>query len=202
MRFLSALIVVLGFLLPAIGHTQNTGSGSDNPLVILETSKGSITIELFPEKSPITVENFLGYVRSGFYNGTIFHRVIRRFAVQGGGFTPDLIEKENGEPIVNESKISKLSNERWTVAMARTDDPNSAQSQFYFNMGMNLNLDARMGRDGYAVFGKVIDGQNVVRDIALSRTHTQGDFNDVPVEPILIINASIKQANVQQSPAQ
>ena len=200
MRYLSLLVMVLGLLLlPTIAHTQSASAGvqSSNPLVVLETSKGNITIELYPDKSPITVENFLGYVRSGFYNGTIFHRVIRRFAVQGGGFTPDLVEKENGEEIVNESKISKLSNERWTIAMARTNEPNSARSQFYFNMGMNLNLDARMGRDGYAVFGKVVDGQNVVRDIALSRTHTRGDFNDVPVEPILIVNASIKDTSHQ-----
>lgn len=194
MRYLSALFIALACLLPTTGHSQTT----NNPLVIMETSKGNITIELYPDKSPITVENFLGYVESGFYNGTIFHRVIRRFAVQGGGFTPDLVEKENGEPIVNESKISKLSNERWTIAMARTDDPDSATSQFYFNMGMNLNLDARMGRDGYAVFGKVIDGQNVVRDIAMSRTHSVGDFDDVPVEQILIINASVKAPSAQQ----
>tara|TARA_R110001583_G_scaffold40727_3_gene129849 strand:- start:5098 stop:5703 length:606 start_codon:yes stop_codon:yes gene_type:complete len=196
MRYLSALVIVLGLLLPAIGHSQTAA----NPVVIIETSKGSITVELYADKAPITVENFLGYVRSGFYNGTIFHRVIRRFAVQGGGFTPDLVEKDNGEPIINESKTSKLSNERWTIAMARTNDPNSAQSQFYFNMGMNLNLDARMGRDGYAVFGKVIDGQNVVRDIAVSRTHSVGGFDDVPVEPILITNTSIKQASGVQQP--
>ncbi len=196
MRYLSALVIVLGLLLPAIGHSQTAA----NPVVIIETSKGNITVELYADKAPITVENFLGYVRSGFYNGTIFHRVIRRFAVQGGGFTPDLVEKDNGEPIINESKTSKLSNERWTIAMARTNDPNSAQSQFYFNMGMNLNLDARMGRDGYAVFGKVIDGQNVVRDIAVSRTHSVGGFDDVPVEPILITNTSIKQASGVQQP--
>tara|TARA_R110000772_G_scaffold15863_5_gene45636 strand:- start:8871 stop:9476 length:606 start_codon:yes stop_codon:yes gene_type:complete len=196
MRYLSALVIVLGLLLPAIGHSQTAA----NPVVIIETSKGSITVELYADKAPITVENFLGYVRSGFYNGTIFHRVIRRFAVQGGGFTPDLVEKDNGEPIINESKTSKLSNERWTIAMARTNDPNSAQSQFYFNMGMNLNLDARMGRDGYAVFGKVIDGQNVVRDIAVSRTHSVGGFDDVPVEPILITNTSIKQTSGVQQP--
>jgi cyclophilin family peptidyl-prolyl cis-trans isomerase len=196
MRYLSALVIALGLLLPTIGHSQTNA----NPVVIIETSKGSITVELYADKAPITVENFLGYVRSGFYNGTIFHRVIRRFAVQGGGFTPDLVEKDNGDPIINESKTSKLSNERWTIAMARTNDPNSAQSQFYFNMGMNLNLDARMGRDGYAVFGKVIDGQNVVRDIAVSRTHSVGGFDDVPVEPILITNTSIKQASGVQQP--
>ncbi len=148
-----------------------------------------------PDKAPVTVENFLNYARSGFYDGTIFHRVIQRFAVQGGGFTEDLQEKPNGEPIVNESKDSKLRNERWTVAMARTDDPNSARSQFFINMRMNLELDARMGRDGYAVFGKVVEGQHVVRDIAMSKTHAVGDFDDVPVEPIFINSVSVSGAD-------
>ena len=160
----------------------------------LHTSKGDITIELYSDKAPITVDNFLGYARSGFYDGTIFHRVIQRFAVQGGGFTADMVEKPNGEPIENESKSSKLRNERWTVAMARTEDPNSARSQFFINMRMNLDLDARMGRDGYAVFGKVVDGQNIVRDIAISDTHSLGDFDDVPVEPILINSVSVSPA--------
>ncbi|WP_235035647.1 peptidylprolyl isomerase [Zhongshania aliphaticivorans] len=158
----------------------------------MTTSKGDISIELFPQKAPITVKNFLNYVNSGFYNGTIFHRVIQRFAVQGGGFTADMVEKPNRDAIINESKSSKLRNERWTVAMARTDDPNSARSQFFINMRMNLNLDARMGRDGYAVFGRVIDGQNVVRDIAISKTHTVNYMSDVPVEPILIISTKVK----------
>ncbi|MEX1670731.1 peptidylprolyl isomerase [Zhongshania guokunii] len=197
MRYISALIIAIGLFLQAsysVGQTQaDAAQITSNPIVVIETSKGNITVELYADKAPITVENFLGYVRSGFYKGTIFHRVIQRFAVQGGGFTPDLVEKENGEPIVNESKISKLRNERMTIAMARTDDPDSARSQFYFNMGFNLSLDARMGRAGYAVFGKVIDGQNVVRDIAISPTRRVAHFDDVPVEPILILNASVKQ---------
>jgi cyclophilin family peptidyl-prolyl cis-trans isomerase len=184
------LIFALTWLFPAGIQAQEQSS---NPVVTLETSKGNITVELYPDKSPITVENFLGYVRSGFYDGTIFHRVIRRFAVQGGGFTPDMVEKENGEPIINEARTSKLSNERWTIAMGRTNEANSARSQFYFNMGMNLRLDARMGKAGYAVFGKVIEGQNVLRDISVSRTHSVGYFDDVPVEPILLISARVNQ---------
>jgi cyclophilin family peptidyl-prolyl cis-trans isomerase len=189
MRLLSALVFVV---CSALSTQALSAEGVGNPIVVLETSKGDITIELLPDKAPITVENFLGYVKSGFYNGTIFHRVIRRFAVQGGGFTPDLSEKPNGESIINESKSSGLRNDRWTVAMARTDDPNSARSQFFINMRMNLDLDSRMGRDGYAVFGKVIDGQNVVRDIAISETHSTGGMKDVPVKPILIISTTLK----------
>ncbi|WP_295877491.1 peptidylprolyl isomerase [uncultured Zhongshania sp.] len=190
MRFLPALVFAifgLAAVTPALGQETKA-----NPVVVIETSKGDITLELYPDKAPVTVENFLGYVKSGFYNGTIFHRVIRRFAVQGGGFTPDLVEKPNGESIVNESKTSKLRNDRWTIAMARTDDPNSARSQFFINMRMNLDLDSRMGRDGYAVFGKVIEGENIVRDIAISNTHSVGGMDDVPVEPILIISTTIK----------
>ncbi|MFT6552750.1 MAG: cyclophilin family peptidyl-prolyl cis-trans isomerase [Zhongshania marina] len=189
MRLFPALILTLCSLCSTLAFSEEA---SGNPIVVLETSKGNITIELLPDKAPITVESFLGYVRSGFYNGTIFHRVIRRFAVQGGGFTPDLVEKPNGESIINESKTSKLRNDRWTVAMARTDDPNSARSQFYINMRMNLDLDSRMGRDGYAVFGSVIEGQNIVRDIAMSSTHSAGGMEDVPVEPILIISTTLK----------
>lgn len=175
------------FAMPALSEVA-----PKSPIVVMQTSKGDITIELYPDKSPITVANFLEYVQSGFYNGTVFHRVIRRFAIQGGGFTPDLVEKPNGENIINESKTSKLRNDRWTLAMARTNDPNSARSQFFINMRMNLDLDARMGRDGYAVFGKITDGQNVVRDIAISNTHSAGGMEDVPVEPILIISTTLK----------
>lgn len=172
----------------------STASIAENkPLVTLHTSKGDIVIELYPEKAPVTVANFLGYARSGFYDGTIFHRVIKRFAIQGGGIEPDLYEKPNGDPIINEAKTSGLNNERWTVAMARTDDPNSARSQFFINMRMNLSLDARAGRDGYAVFGRVIDGQHVAEDIARVRTHSYGGFDDLPVEPVLLERVTVKE---------
>lgn len=165
-----------------------------NSLVILHTSKGDITIKLYDEKSPITVANFLGYAQSGFYDGTIFHRVIKRFAIQGGGFNEQLEEKPNGDPIVNEAKTSGLRNDRWTVAMARTDDPNSARSQFFINMRMNLDLDARAGKDGYAVFGEVTDGEFVAREIANTKTHSYGGFDDLPVEPIFIKSVTVKTA--------
>lgn len=189
MRLLPALAFILcnQFSMPAFSEEQTV-----NPVVVLQTSKGDITIELYPDKSPITVNNFLGYVKSGFYDGTIFHRVIRRFAIQGGGFTTDLMEKPNGETIINESKTNRLINDRWTIAMARTDDPNSARSQFFINMRMNLNLDARAGRDGYAVFGEVTDGHNIVRDIAISKTHSAAGMKDVPMEAIVIIGATVK----------
>lgn len=164
---------------------------ASQPQVTLHTSKGDIVIALFPDKAPVTVANFLGYANSGFYDNTIFHRVIRRFAVQGGGYNKDLVEKPNGDPIINEAGSSGLRNDRWTVAMARTADPDSARSQFFINMRMNLSLDARAGRDGYAVFGEVIDGQHVVRDIANAETHAYGGFDDLPVDPILIKSVTV-----------
>ncbi len=187
LAFFAALLSLLALAIPS--HASD--NASDNPIATLHTSEGDIRIELLPEHAPITVANFLNYAESGFYDGTIFHRVIRRFVVQGGGFTVDMQEKANGEAIVNESKSSRLSNERWTVAMARTSDPNSARSQFFINLRMNLSLDARMGRDGYAVFARVIDGQHVVRDISNKRTHRLGDFDDVPIEPIVLERISL-----------
>ena len=186
-----ALVILSLFSLHSLASDPQT---TGKPTVTLHTSKGDIVIELLQEKAPITVANFLNYAKSGFYDGTIFHRVMRRFVVQGGGFTPDMVEKPNGEPIVNESKASGLRNERWTVAMARTDDPNSARSQFFINMRMNLSLDARAGRDGYAVFGRVIEGQHVARDISNVRTHRLGDYDDVPVEPVLLERVTVNDA--------
>lgn len=181
----------LFLLLTLLTSTVSLAEADERPQVTLHTSQGDIVLALYPDKAPVTVANFLGYARSGFYDNTIFHRVIRRFAVQGGGYTKDLVEKPNGEPIVNEAKSSGLRNDRWTVAMARTADPDSARSQFFINMRMNLSLDARAGRAGYAVFGEVIDGQHVVRDIANSKTHAYGGFDDLPVEPILIESVTV-----------
>ena len=161
------------------------------PQVTLHTSAGDITLELYPERAPVTVANFLQYAGSGHYDGTIFHRVIRRFMIQGGGLTPDMEEKPTGEPIINEAERSGMNNERWTLAMARTDDPDSAKAQFYINVGLNLSLDARAGRAGYAVFGKVVEGQHIVRDISNVKTHTDAGYQDVPVEPIVIESVSI-----------
>ncbi len=168
-----------------------------NPKVLMKTTDGEITIELFADKSPITVENFLSYVDAGHYDGTVFHRVIPNFMIQGGGFTATLEEKETGDPIVNES-INKLHNTRGTLAMARTSDPDSATAQFFINQRSNLRLDWAGGKDGYTVFGEVVEGMQVVDIIALSETNsaraltTQGPtvFQDVPVKPVVIISMS------------
>ncbi|EAW40142.1 Peptidyl-prolyl cis-trans isomerase, cyclophilin type [marine gamma proteobacterium HTCC2080] len=161
--------------------------------VKLVTSAGDITLKLYPQKSPVTVKNFLAYVDSGFYNETIFHRVIRNFMVQGGGFTTAMTEKESGEPIVNESR-NKLHNIRGTIAMARTSEPDSATAQFFINQRSNLQLDWAPGKEGYTVFGEVEKGMGVVDFIATADTDTglmvtnagQRPFQDVPVEAIVI----------------
>jgi len=161
--------------------------------VKLVTSAGDITLKLYPKKSPVTVKNFLAYVDSGFYNETIFHRVISNFMVQGGGFTTAMTEKESDEPIVNESR-NKLHNIRGTIAMARTSEPDSATAQFFINQRSNLQLDWAPGKEGYTVFGEVEKGMGVVDFIATADTDTglmvtnagQRPFQDVPVEAIVI----------------
>lgn len=159
-----------------------------NPLVVLETTKGNITIELFPEKAPATVDNFLDYVNSGFYDSTIFHRVIDGFMIQGGGFTADGNKKQTREPIKLESDTD-LSNDIGTVAMARTNAPNSATSQFFINVSDNKFLNRSAGKPGYAVFGKVIDGMEIVNVIRQVPTTAKGPHQNWPVEPVLIKKA-------------
>ena len=156
-----------------------------NPQVIIKTSEGDITLRLFRDKAPLTVDNFLAYVDAGFYNGTIFHRVIPNFMIQGGGFDPELSEKDTGAPVANESD-NRLHNSRGTIAMARTSDPDSATSQFFINQRNNLQLDWAPGRDGYTVFGEVILGMNIVDFIPTAPTANAGRMQDVPVEPIVI----------------
>ncbi len=191
MRHLCRMFVMLGLL---AGSSMLIAQDNENTLrVKLVTSAGDITLRLYPEKSPVTVENFLAYVDSGFYNGTIFHRVISNFMVQGGGFTTAMTEKVSGEPIVNESR-NKLHNIRGTVAMARTSDPDSATAQFFINQRSNLQLDWAPGKEGYTVFGEVVKGMGVVDFIATADTDTglmttgagQRPFQDVPVEAIVI----------------
>ncbi|MDG2048402.1 MAG: peptidylprolyl isomerase [Halioglobus sp.] len=160
-------------------------TASSNPFVTIKTSEGDITVELFADKAPITVANFLSYVDSGFYNGTIFHRVISNFMIQGGGFLPDMTEKKNSDPIINESK-NRLHNTRGTLAMARTSNPDSATSQFYINQRSNLNLDWAPGREGYAVFGEVRQGMDIVDYIATVDTAKVSGMSDVPQQVILI----------------
>ncbi len=161
----------------------------ENPVVVLDTSVGAIEIELDSAKAPVSVENFLKYVDKGFYNGTVFHRVVPGFVVQGGGMTPDMKEKKTDAPIKNEAK-NGLSNARGTVAMARTNDPNSATSQFYVNLSDNDMLDTYGG--GYAVFGKVVAGMDAVDKIAAVKTGNKGGHSDVPVEAIVIKSAKRK----------
>ncbi len=162
---------------------------ADEPKVRMETSAGTITIELYPEKAPQTVKSFLTYVDEGFYDGTIFHRVIPGFMIQGGGFTGDMQQKSTHAPIKNEAD-NGLKNDRGTIAMARTSDPDSATAQFFINLKDNdfLNHTGKTTRGwGYAVFGKVTDGMDVVDKIAAAPTgpHPKG-LQDVPKTPIVI----------------
>lgn len=163
---------------------------AENPQVMLRTNTGDIKIELYPEQAPLSVANFLSYVDSGFFDGTIFHRVIANFMIQGGGFTTDMEMKPTEEPIKNESR-NHLHNERGTLAMARTDDPDSATSQFFINVRSNLRLDFDYisRRPGYAVFGRVIEGMDVVDGISLVPTTTVAGHQDMPEQPIIIERA-------------
>jgi cyclophilin family peptidyl-prolyl cis-trans isomerase len=161
---------------------------SDNPVVVIKTSVGDITVELFKDKAPKSVENFLAYAESGYYNGTIFHRVIKGFMIQGGGLTADMNRKPTKAPIQNEAN-NGLKNTRGTLAMARTADVNSATSQFFINTANNAPLDYRGSTPdayGYAVFGKVVTGMDVVDRIGTSKTGMRNRFSDVPVETVTI----------------
>ncbi len=160
-------------------------------MVKFETSKGNISIELYSEKAPETVENFLQYVKEGFYDGTIFHRVIDGFMVQGGGFDAKMKQQQTREPIKNEAG-NGLKNDKYTLAMARTSAPHSATSQFFINVADNafLNYSSPSPRGwGYAVFGKVVEGQKVVDEIRKVETGASGPHQDVPVEPVVIEKA-------------
>lgn len=159
------------------------------PRVKLETSQGDIVVELAPQKAPKTVDNFLQYVNDKHYDGTIFHRVIDGFMIQGGGFTEDMAQKTVRAPIVLESD-NGLKNERGTIAMARTSAPNSATSQFFINVNNNTPLDFKPGNPGYAVFGKVVEGMDVVDKIKATKVTNKGAMENVPAEPITILSAT------------
>lgn len=161
---------------------------ADNPHVLLNTSMGEIEIELEAEKAPISVKNFLSYVESGFYDGTVFHRVIPGFMIQGGGFTEGLDQKETGEPIKNEAD-NGLHNVRGTLAMARTQNVNSATSQFFINHRDNDFLDHGSRDFGYAVFAKVVRGMDVVDQIAQVPTGNRSMMQNVPLTPVKIVSA-------------
>lgn len=162
-----------------------------HPMVKLETSMGDIVLELDAEKAPKTTENFLRYVREGHYDGTIFHRVINGFMIQGGGMDKNMAEKPTHEPVQNEAD-NGLKNEAYTVAMARTNDPHSATAQFFINVVDNASLDHKGEADddfGYAVFGQVAEGMDVAQKIVKKRTRHYQGHDDVPVDPISIISA-------------
>lgn len=177
-RLLSSLFVVCCLL-----NTARAESG--NPHVLMQTNLGAIELELFAEQSPQTVENFLGYVDSGYYAGTVFHRVIAGFMIQGGGFDAKLNKKQTRTAIQNESR-NGLSNRAGTIAMARTRAPHSATAQFFINSVNNPNLDARGTRYGYAVFGRVVKGMDLVKKISRLPTQPQGPHRDVPRDAVVI----------------
>lgn len=173
-----------------------------NPQVALKTNLGTIVVELYPQKAPKTVENFLQYVKSGFYKDTVFHRVVRDFVVQGGGFTPRLEAKSTALPIPLEAN-NGLKNEIGTVAMARAYDPNSATSQFFFNLSDNKHLNffrAEPGLYGYTVFGKIIQGLDIAKQIGTIPTTAQGPFPaEVPVETVVLQDAVVLEDNTAKS---
>jgi cyclophilin family peptidyl-prolyl cis-trans isomerase len=198
-RSMLSLAIVAGlaalglFLLAAPDEAQAQGAAA-NPQVVLETNQGPITIELDQAKAPITVANFLKYVDSGHYNGTIFHRVIPGFMIQGGGFSEAMREKDTGGNIKNEAG-NGLKNMRGTLAMARTPDPHSASAQFFINLSDNDFLNYKSATPqgfGYAVFGKVVDGMDVVDKIATVKTGNKGMHENVPVQPVVITAAKRK----------
>lgn len=178
--------------------TQPAAGQPANPKVLIETSKGNITIELFAGNAPVSTENFLKHVKAGYYNGTIFHRVIPGFMIQGGGMLPDMTEKVRGEPIRNEAN-NGLKNLRGTLAMARTGEPHSATSQFFINVADNYALNHR-GESfegwGYAVFGQVISGMEVVDSIVAVPRGRVGPHDDVPLEPVVMKKVTV----IKQSP--
>ena len=184
MKFHFTCLSLLFFTVSSFSKTQ----------VVMETSKGDIVLELFDDKAPITVKNFLVYVKEGFYNGTIFHRVINDFMIQGGGFTTNLKQKKTKDPIKNEAS-HKISNDVGTIAMARTPDPNSATSQFFINVKTNTFLNySSEANPSYTVFGKVKKGMPVVNTIKKVATKRNGPLQNLPVENIIIKNMFVKKS--------
>jgi peptidyl-prolyl cis-trans isomerase B (cyclophilin B) len=187
---LGLLLFTASFTLLDSGRPKENTKVSQSATVVMETSQGTIKIELYEDKAPITVQNFLGYVDEGFYNGTIFHRVIPNFMIQGGGMQPGMKEKKTKAAIKNESS-NGLSNTRGTIAMARTSVPDSATAQFFINVQDNTFLDKAQSRDGvgYCVFGKVVEGMDVVDKIKAVQTGSRGGHENVPVQDVTINSA-------------
>jgi cyclophilin family peptidyl-prolyl cis-trans isomerase len=192
---MSILLAFLGFLLQTPVPAPPPQPGPGNPVVLIETSAGTITVELYKDRAPVSVENFLQYARDGHYAGTIWHRVVPGYVIQGGGYTPEMAEKAVRPPIQNEA-TNGLSNRRGTLAMARTRQARSATSQFYINVSDNAPLDHRgfsPDEFGYAVFGRVLEGMDVVDRIAAVKTGTREGMDDVPVTPVLIKSVAEKK---------
>jgi cyclophilin family peptidyl-prolyl cis-trans isomerase len=188
-RWTWVLLAALFFALAAplaLAEEEGEKKAPAKPRVELETTRGTIVVELWPDKAPKTVENFLRYVEEGFYEGTIFHRVIKGFMIQGGGFTEGLKQKETHAPIELEANAS---NDAYTIAMARTNDPDSATAQFYINTVDNTGLNPSGRSPGYAVFGKVVEGKSVVDSIENVTTRPKGMHRDLPQMTIRIESA-------------
>jgi cyclophilin family peptidyl-prolyl cis-trans isomerase len=186
-RRLAAATLVLGWL-------AGGAWAADATKVKFATSAGDIVVEVYPDKAPKTVENFLQYVRDKHYDGTIFHRVIDRFMVQGGGFDRNMVEKKTRAPVAHEGRQSfeqGLRNETGTLAMARTNDPDSATAQFFINVADNAFLDPRGNNPGYTVFGRVVSGMDVVNKVKSVRTGSSGMHSDVPLQPVVITSATL-----------
>ncbi len=191
MKMLQYMILALSLFIGSLSMPASADAAST--AVLLQTSMGDIVVRLDEAKAPETVKNFLDYVRSGHYDGTIFHRVMKNFMIQGGGMTPDMKMKPTKAPIKNEA-ANGLDNNEYTIAMARTSNPNSATAQFFINTAKNdfLNYKAPIGQDwGYAVFGKVIKGQDVVNRIENVATGNRGVYENVPRENVVITKASV-----------
>ena len=183
---------VMALLLTLSGCSQADSEPKGGPVVLMSTSMGEVKIELYEKEAPETVKNFLAYVNDKFYDGTIFHRVIPGFMIQGGGFTAAMEQKPTKSPIKNEAG-NGLKNDTGTIAMARTSDPDSATAQFFINVKSNdfLNRDKAQDGVGYTVFGKVIEGMDVVRKIEQVQTSRKGMYADMPVESVLIKSITV-----------
>ena len=187
------LPAVVGMFVFVLG-TVSLAAAKENPMVVLSTSMGDIKVELYADKAPVSTKNFLDYAKAGYYDGTIFHRVIPSFMVQGGGLTADMQEKREGQkPAIKNESSNGLKNETGTLAMARTSAPDSATSQFFINVKDNAFLDKEKAQDGvgYAVFGKVVEGMDVVRKIEQVKTATKGPHQNVPVDAVAIKSVKV-----------
>jgi len=197
MRVSTVIAALLVMLLSAnVGTAQEKESKKvNNPVVVMKTSMGDIKIELWPDKAPVTVKNFLGYVEDKFFDGTIFHRVMDNFMIQGGGFTPDMKQKRTKGQIKNEARAD-VKNSRGTIAMARTGEVDSATAQFFINVvdndGLNHTDETAEGF-GYCVFGKVVEGMDVVDKIRKVKTGSVGMHKNVPLEPVIIQSVRVVQ---------